>query len=187
MDRDHAIMVLIHSKRENCVFTVSELASWLMDEQGISLSAAYRKAARLVCRLPVEALSCKFYRLLVIPDLPNKRQGKGLVKSDATSTAREVLNYLNQKTGKRYSGKPADMLKIKARMAPPENHTLEDFKTVIDKKCAEWMGTSMEKFLRPETLFSTKFESYLMQTGINGDGNIEKLATYDFSKYLTGE
>ena len=44
-----------------------------------------------------------------------------------------------------------------------EGFTLEDFKTVIDKKCVEWSGTEFEKFLRPNTLFGTKFESYLNQ------------------------
>ena len=34
---------------------------------------------------------------------------------------------------------------------------------VIDKKFEEWHGTDMEKFLRPETLFTGKFESYLNQ------------------------
>ena len=38
---------------------------------------------------------------------------------------------------------------------------IEDFKTVIDKKSREWIGTEFEKFLRPETLFGTKFEGYL--------------------------
>lgn len=32
---------------------------------------------------------------------------------------------------------------------------------MIEKKCAEWLGGDMEKFLRPETLFGSKFESYL--------------------------
>ena len=41
--------------------------------------------------------------------------------------------------------------------------TVEDFKTVIDKKSLEWMGTEREKYLRPQTLFGTKFESYLNQ------------------------
>ena len=48
---------------------------------------------------------------------------------------------------------------INARLA--EGYTLEDFFTVIDKKCAEWKGTDMEKYLRPETLFGSKFENYL--------------------------
>ena len=50
---------------------------------------------------------------------------------------------------------------IKARFN--EGFTLEDFKIVIDKKCVEWMNTDMQKYLRPETLFGTKFESYLNQ------------------------
>ena len=40
---------------------------------------------------------------------------------------------------------------------------IDDFKTVIDKKADDWIGTDMEKYLRPETLFGTKFESYLNQ------------------------
>ena len=44
-----------------------------------------------------------------------------------------------------------------------DKYVFDDFKTVIDKKAKEWKGTSMEKFLRPDTLFGTKFESYLNQ------------------------
>ena len=44
-----------------------------------------------------------------------------------------------------------------------EKFTEEDFYTVIDKKCNEWLGTEMERYLRPQTLFGTKFESYLNQ------------------------
>jgi hypothetical protein len=39
----------------------------------------------------------------------------------------------------------------------------DDFKSVIDKKSKEWLGTNMERYLRPDTLFGTKFESYLNQ------------------------
>lgn len=53
----------------------------------------------------------------------------------------------------------------------------EDFNKVIDIKANEWLGTEFEKFLRPETLFGTKFEGYLNQankkatTGIVGSKN----------------
>ena len=46
-----------------------------------------------------------------------------------------------------------------------ERFTVEDFKTVIDKKYAEWLGTDYEQYLRPQTLFGTKFESYLNAPG----------------------
>lgn len=71
-----------------------------------------------------------------------------------------IVDYLNKKTGQNYkpSTKKTQQC-IRARLA--EGFTGEDFKTVIDKKCAEWIGTEWEKYLRPETLFGTKFESYL--------------------------
>ena len=38
---------------------------------------------------------------------------------------------------------------------------ISDFKKVIDSKSNEWLGTDFEKYLRPATLFGSKFESYL--------------------------
>ena len=72
----------------------------------------------------------------------------------------EVLGYLNEKakTNYRISSKEAQK-HINARLS--EGFTVKDFKTVIDKKCAEWIGTDYEQYLRPQTLFGTKFESYL--------------------------
>lgn len=86
-----------------------------------------------------------------------------------------VIDYLNEKTertGKeKYSSTSTKTQKlIKARLR--EKYELEDFKIVIDKKCKEWLGTDMEKYLRPETLFGNKFESYLKQkTGSNKSFN----------------
>lgn len=71
-----------------------------------------------------------------------------------------IVNYLNEKTGKNFKPKtPKTQKVIHARLA--EGFTLDDFKTVIDKKCNDWLGNEFEKYLRPETLFGTKFESYL--------------------------
>lgn len=77
--------------------------------------------------------------------------------------AREVVNHLNKKTGSHYMASSRNTVSlIKARMA--EGHSVDDFKTVIDVKAAEWLGTDQEQYLRPETLFSAKhFESYLNQ------------------------
>jgi uncharacterized phage protein (TIGR02220 family)/predicted phage replisome organizer len=71
-----------------------------------------------------------------------------------------VVKHLNEKAGTKYKPNTAKTKShIKARL--DEGFTLDDFKTVIDKKCAEWVGTEFEQYLRPETLFGTKFESYL--------------------------
>ena len=75
---------------------------------------------------------------------------------------KEICEHLNLRTNSNYrhtTKKTRDL--IKARFN--EGYTLEDFKIVIDKKCVEWMNTDMQKYLRPETLFGTKFESYLNQ------------------------
>lgn len=75
---------------------------------------------------------------------------------------RDVINYLNQQTGKHYkSTTKKNQTVIRART--DEGFTLDDFKKVIDNKVSEWKGTDMEKYLRPETLFGTKFEGYLNQ------------------------
>ena len=75
---------------------------------------------------------------------------------------KEIVQYLNDKCGTRYRYQTKGTQEhINARLK--EGYTVDDFKTVIDKKFEEWHGTDMEKFLRPETLFSGKFESYLNQ------------------------
>lgn len=77
----------------------------------------------------------------------------------------EIVTYLNQaaNTNYRNSTKKTQTL-IKARWN--EGFRLEDFKTVIDIKTKEWLNDKkMNQYLRPETLFGTKFESYLNQKG----------------------
>ena len=83
-------------------------------------------------------------------------------KAEPIVPYQEITEYLNNMTGSSYrhsTKKTKDL--IKARFN--EGFTLEDFKIVIDKKSVEWMNTDMQKYLRPETLFGTKFESYLNQ------------------------
>lgn len=86
------------------------------------------------------------------------RIGKDSIDQDNIYTP--VVEYLNAKAGTGYkpTGKKTQSL-IRARQN--DGFTLEDFKRVIDNKCAEWISTDMEQYLRPETLFGTKFESYL--------------------------
>lgn len=86
---------------------------------------------------------------------------------------KEIIEYLNSRVGTNYkhtTNKTRDL--IKARFN--EGFTLDDFKEVIDKKSMEWINTDMQKYLRPETLFGTKFESYL-----NQDVKERKLTTKD--------
>lgn len=88
----------------------------------------------------------------------------------------EIVNYLNNSAGTNYraSSKKTREL-IKARIN--EGYTLEDFKVVIEKKTREWINDNkMKGYLRPETLFGTKFEGYLNQP-------VKELTTKDLTPY----
>lgn len=87
----------------------------------------------------------------------NEKKDKNYIYSRATH---DIIQHLNERTGSQYkptTNKTKEL--IQARMN--EGFTVEDFKTVIDKKCVEWMNTEWQEYLRPVTLFGTKFESYL--------------------------
>ncbi|MGW7932879.1 conserved phage C-terminal domain-containing protein, partial [Staphylococcus xylosus] len=64
---------------------------------------------------------------------------------------------------------------IKARIK--EGFTEKEFKQVIDNKVNEWKGyPKFEVYLRPETLFGTKFESYLnQQPKQTGQSQLERM------------
>ena len=72
----------------------------------------------------------------------------------------EIIDYLNEKTGKRFKAVDSNKKLIRARWR--EKYTLEDFKKVIDVKVEKWLGNDMEEYLRPKTLFaSSHFDDYL--------------------------
>lgn len=78
-----------------------------------------------------------------------------------------VIDYLNKKLDTSYKSttkKTQQLIKSKI----DEGFTVEDFYKVIDNKASEWLHTDMEKYLRPETLFGSKFEGYLNQKGKGG-------------------
>lgn len=74
-----------------------------------------------------------------------------------------VIKYLNAKAGTNYRAtNKATQRLIKARFT--EGMTTKDFKKVIDNKCDDWLkDPKMCEYLRPATLFGSKFESYLNQ------------------------
>ncbi|WP_314209514.1 conserved phage C-terminal domain-containing protein [Vagococcus salmoninarum] len=86
-------------------------------------------------------------------------------QSETVPPYKTIIDYLNDKAGTKYRSSSKDTQKhIKARFN--NGFTLEDFKTVIDNKVFEWGNNSkMSVYLRPKTLFGTKFEDYLNQKG----------------------
>ncbi len=80
-----------------------------------------------------------------------------------TEIYKRIIGYLNMVCGTDYKHTTkATRESIHARLK--DGYTEDDFKTVIDKKFAEWKGTEWEKYLRPQTLFRpSNFEGYLNQ------------------------
>lgn len=72
-----------------------------------------------------------------------------------------VVTYLNRKTNSKFRpGTKTTKCHIDARLK--EGFEADDFKTVIDFKCSQWLSDPEKmEYLRPQTLFGTKFESYL--------------------------
>lgn len=110
----------------------------------------------------------------------------------------EVVDHLNRRAGTHYRASTASTRKlVKARLK--EGFTVDEFKTVIDKKCSEWLNNrDMAQYLRPETLFGPKFESYLnaqprtqtRQTNTTYSQNIDPAAAAYLeanAKYLTSD
>lgn len=80
---------------------------------------------------------------------------------------KEIIDYLNQKAGKSFKANAEGHRKyIRARWK--KGYRLDDFKKVIDNKCADWLGVvsrdgqDMTKYLQPKTLFTEDhFDNYL--------------------------
>ena len=104
------------------------------------------------------------------PDVVALEEDKEKEEDKDINIYSSIISYLNEKahTKYRHSSSKTKTL-IKARLN--EGFTEDDFKKVIDNKTAEWINTDMEKYLRPETLFGTKFESYLNQKSGGCYGN----------------
>lgn len=95
----------------------------------------------------------------------NKDSNNILSSSHSTASHADdykmIIDYLNQKAGTNYrSTSQKTQRLINARFN--EGFSVDDFKQVVDIKVSQWSTDSkMSKYLRPETLFGTKFEGYL--------------------------
>lgn len=108
---------------------------------------------------------------LIIKVIRNKKTIKveNTLKTN-TELHKEVIEYLNEKTNKKFTTKNKQTIRfINARIK--EGYNVDHFKKVIDIKSAKWLNSSMEDYLRPQTLFSTKMESYLNEKTNNKKPN----------------
>lgn len=92
-----------------------------------------------------------------------------VVESKPELPYKEIIDYLNEKCGTKFKYINKDTQKhIKARFKENPQLTVEDFKAVIDYKYTQWWNDGYWRgFLRPQTLFGTKFESYQQEAPKN--------------------
>ena len=128
--------------------------------------------------LPLRNNNNKNYQ---IKEISNKRNN-GSAEAEPKSIHKDVIDYLNGKIGARYKASSAiNKRLIDARVK--EGYTLDDFKRVIDNKVASWShDQKMSKYLRPQTLFGTKFESYLNERA----PSVPAHADFGAEAYATG-
>lgn len=99
-----------------------------------------------------------------------------------TKETNYIIDYLNKRTGKKYSVKTKKTAQLVHKLLD-NGFTVEDFERVIDIKCKQWLNNEkMNQYLRPRTLFSEKFEDYLneaparpKQQGASGQSVADKM------------
>ena len=154
------------------VRSISKWISQLNQKKYIHVKIIYNennkeiKERRIYIAHPLEE---KFYtyRRNVLHPIEEKFQDNNTINN---TLYKDIVEYLNKRAGTNYkhtTRKTRDL--IKARIN--EGFTIDDFKKVIDIKTAEWKDDpKMSKYIRPETLFSNKFEGYLNQITVNNKG-----------------
>ena len=78
---------------------------------------------------------------------------------------KDIIDYLNEKSKKHFRVVTQTKKLIDVRLK--EGFLIDDFYRVIDNQCSKWLNDpKMSDYLRPQTLFGTKFESYLNATKV---------------------
>lgn len=107
---------------------------------------------------------------VTVHDTRREKANKDESDEDKKIPYKDIIDYLNDKADRQYrasTNKTKDLIKARYN----EGFDLNNFKAVIDNKVRDWTGTEYEKFLRPETLFGTKFEGYLNEQYIRRGSN----------------
>ena len=71
-----------------------------------------------------------------------------------------VIEYLNLHAGTHYRSDTPETRQLITQLFD-RGYSVADITEVIQKKVDEWSGTEFARYLRPSTLFGSRFESYL--------------------------
>jgi uncharacterized phage protein (TIGR02220 family) len=146
--------------------TIREILNWLQDE-GMIMRESNRKGTRIKV-VNYSIYQGEYEQGSNTEKTQKKHRGSTNKNVDNVNNEipyAEIVELLNEAAEKKYkhtTNKTKDL--IAARWN--EGFRLEDFSAVIKKKSAQWKDDpDMNQYLRPETLFGTKFEGYLNAQG----------------------
>ena len=162
--------------------TVQNWVKALYDRKYISKEIVYKEGTKeilhryiRILEYPIqENLGTPIQENLGTPIQENLRDNNTLINTTVNNTNNkdhmsskpdsipysDIIKYLNEKADRSFkvTNKWKDL--IKARWN--EGQRYDDFIKVIDVKTSQWLqDPKMSNYLRPETLFSNKFDSYL--------------------------
>lgn len=86
----------------------------------------------------------------------------------------EIIDYLNELTGKNFE--LDGLSNYLLNKLHKEGYTPKEIKKVIKKKYLDWKDTEWNIYIRPETLFGSKFKKYLNEQPRIAKSGIFKLA-----------
>ncbi len=123
----------------------------------------YIKAVELVGKEVMEVKQRQFLqRIIKKNQAPKSPKGDFDKRGMKNEIYQEIITYLNNHTGKQFKwNTPKTKALMQARLN--EGFTVEEFKQVIEIKCKQWLTGDYFNYLRPATLFGTKFEGYLQE------------------------
>lgn len=155
--------------------TISRWLSNLKKYGYIDVAYTYKKGTPVIDSRAISIADSSFHdRSQFCERVVNKNENDTVnknVKDNNTSNEyyKIIIDYLNKKAGTKYKHSTKTTKKlIDDRL--DEGFTVDDFKTVIDKKSNEWLeNEKMRPYLRPATLFGDKFERYLNQQTQNNN------------------
>ena len=156
--------------------TPQAISNWikLLEKKGYIKIEYIREGKEIKQRNIYVEVSINIDRVSIKKEEVYQQKFKENTTSFNTTINKDIVEYLNLKTNSNYKHATEATVKIiNARLK--EGYTLEDFKTVIDKKTKQWLNDEkMSNFLRPLTLFGTKFESYLNEKDVKTEKVKEK-------------
>ena len=95
----------------------------------------------------------------IVKPIPNNKQ-QILNTNIYIKDIEYIVGFLNEKADVHYKPTTKETQQKIIKLLK-QGFDKRDFEQVITTMVTEWKGTDMEKYLRPETLFGNKFESYL--------------------------